>query len=285
MASAICVTMSTESTPYVVEGACYSKDDIIAMHRKIQSLHDKDRSLEFSETELAFKLCYTEIQSQRDIERLRMKREVNDAPVEPVNSVLPYRFGDTYFSRSGVIDIYRQIQSAHSKDRSLEFTPYELQIKQWYREIQSQRDSERIAALKTDEPVIKRAPEPVTKQASESASEVYQIGEATFTDEEILAKYYAIQSLHSKDKSLEFTPEELQIKSWRREIQSRRDSERLRARKDATVETTASVETQHADLFQKIVHMEEYQRLQMQHLLAMQINARNELLRQYNVTI
>lgn len=226
-------TTFSDETPYEVDGVFYSKDSIVDMHRKIQSVHDKDKSLEFSETELAVKKNYKDIQSKRDSERIKALRqraenvEVGSAHIESLQDLTPYQLGTNCYSKMAIVQMYKEIQSAHDKVKGVEFTPVELQIKQWYREIQSERDSERIRGLKN----------PPTADDSVSGTTFYQLGGEEFSEDEIVAKYYAIQSVHAKDKSLEFTDYELQIKEWRREIQSKRDSMRLKMRRATPIDS------------------------------------------------
>lgn len=230
-------SMFSKETPYMVDGLFYSKSGIVDMHRKIQSAHDKDKSLEFSCSELAVKRAYKTIQSARDSERIKASRlakqaetnniEVGISHIELLKELAPYQLHGVSYTKTAIVHWYKQIQSAHDKAKNREFTPDELQIKQWHKEIQSQHDSERLKAIK----VVRN--DESSEEAEEGATG-YHIDGKDYSADEILAKYYAIQSLHAKDKSLEFTPHELQIKKWRQEIQSQRDSARLRARRETT---------------------------------------------------
>ena len=207
------ITDITEIT-YHIGSDVYTKEEIISKYSQIQSAHDKSKSRDFTEEEIAIKGFYKSIQSQRDSARIRDAKLSRDQ--EPSTQ---YQFGGREFSTEEIVQRHSQIQSAHARNASLEFSEEELQIEKWYKLIQSSRDSERIRE-RNKERVHTTTPMP------EARSKL--IRETWYTDEMICKEHSAIQSLHDKDKSLVYNEHELEIKNHYKEIQSRRDSERIR---------------------------------------------------------
>lgn len=217
--------VSKESSLYEIDGESYSKDNIITLHRNMQSLHDKNKSLEFSKKDIQIKEIYKKIQSQRDSERINLlKKPINRKKihVENIGKLKMCEFDGLEFSENDVIKIHKQIQSEHSKNKSLEFTPFELHMENWHKKIQSRRDSERVKKQKISNTTVDNVNKLETLVAT------YSVNDQQLTADQILAKCYAIQSLHTKDTSLEFTSDEIKIKQLGREIQSQRDSARIR---------------------------------------------------------
>jgi len=56
--------------------------------------------------------------------------------------------GKVVLSEAEIVAEYAKIQSLHDRNKSLPFTDAELQIKAWYKPIQSRKDSVRISALR-----------------------------------------------------------------------------------------------------------------------------------------
>lgn len=242
------------STEYIIGNVSYNKDDIISMHRQIQSEHDRTKNRDFTDEELAIKDCYKRIQGERDSLRIRALKakafaEHTDSiqrgqeNIDRLIELTPFQIGDTLYSVPAIIEFHKQIQSLHSRNPHLAYTGVELQIEQWYRAIQSQRDSLRKRRL-VENQIVADEIQTDNMDTEIDTTPSTEIGEVNFdtppsmeiphvellgwTQEMICRKKSEIQSLHDKYKSLAYTPFELAILNEYKKIQSSRDSERFR---------------------------------------------------------
>lgn len=218
---------------YTIDSINYTKDQIVEMYKKIQSEHDKTKSREFTPLELAIKEHYKTIQSARDSERIRaLKTTKGEIPVHYVGEF--YRD-----SRSANSAIIRNVLAKLSESQiDFDCNPYSNEQRS---RIWAHFESARSALLSLREVASEtRASETVTHTIPSlvnpddlkiSGDLTIQVGDNWFNEEMILEEKAKIQSAHDKDKTLVYNVYELGILQEYRKIQSRRDSERIRARK------------------------------------------------------
>jgi hypothetical protein len=171
-----------------------SEAEILAEYSKIQSLHDRNKSLPFTDAELQIKALYKSIQSRKDIARLGALRQskitadtiamlediMDDVDLDEYDEseVDEYEYDEgeeldmaldvecgIIFSDAEIIAEYSKIQSRHDKNKLTIFTEGELQIKELYRSIQSRKDRLRLQALKESKIPTSTSAQPVCKKS------------------------------------------------------------------------------------------------------------------------
>lgn len=135
--------------PYLVNGMHYSEETIVEWYKYNQSVRAKDAKNDvikpFSTEEWFVKTAYKEIQSKRDKVRIaKIRSAAEDVPIcHPMIQI-----GNNLWTEETIKKFKAIVQSRHDKDKTLEYDATELEILKAHREIQSRRDSERIARNK-----------------------------------------------------------------------------------------------------------------------------------------
>lgn len=141
-----------------------------------------------------------------------------------------------FFTADYICEEKARIQSEHDRTTGYEYGWYELEILAHYKRIQSARDSARIKALK-------QARDGATLLAQTVSLAPYRVGSSFYTATAIVDLHKRIQSAHSKDHALVYSGDELQIEHHYREIQSLRDSARIkRAKQEASTQQVVTDE-------------------------------------------
>lgn len=207
---------------YAVDSVTYTKEQIVEMHKKIQSDHDKTKSREFTPVELAVKEHYKTIQSARDSERIRaLKTMSRSAPV------VLQRTSEHSDNVVRIRNVLAQLSEAQIDFDDRNYSYEELaRIREQFESARTALTNLRTAVSGTGV-TSTRVPDDLRI----SGDLTIQIGDSWFNEDMILSEKAKIQSAHDKDKTLEFDEYELGILAEYKKIQSKRDSARIRARR------------------------------------------------------